>query len=116
MRNCLTLGRAAEMLVRRSDAEPIEQAEAMHILARSQAEGLVFVGDNVQRRLSYICSCCACCCMQLRALNELGIDNAIKASPLLAEIVRDQCTGCGRCARRCPVQAITLKARGPHDP
>ena len=55
-----------------------------------------------------MCNCCGCCCLQLRAINRLGVHSAVHTSNFLAAIDDETCRGCGRCARRCPVQAIRL--------
>jgi ferredoxin len=114
MENCLTLNMGARMLIHRGLARSIERGEALQILDRARQQGLVHIGDNVQQQLTYICNCCSCCCGQLRAINEMGLNGAVKTSPFLASIDRDRCRGCGRCARRCPVQAIGIHALPPH--
>jgi Pyruvate/2-oxoacid:ferredoxin oxidoreductase delta subunit len=111
---CLTLGQAAEFVIRHGHGRALERGAAREVLQRSRERGLVFIADNVQRQISYVCSCCGCCCMQLRAINEHGLAGAVRTSPALAQIDDARCTGCGRCARRCPVQAIALHARPPH--
>lgn len=114
MDNCLSLNGAGRMLADHDLAREIERSEALEILARSQESSLVFIGDNVQNSLTYLCSCCACCCGQLGAINRLGLEGAVKTSPFTAEIDPQRCTGCGRCSRACPVQAISTHALPPH--
>ncbi len=111
MEVCLTLGSAASFVTRHGHGRALEQAAALELLERSREEGLVFIADNVQRKLTYLCSCCGCCCAQLQAINRFGLPGAVKTSPALAQIDRARCVGCGRCVRRCPIQAISLHAR-----
>ncbi len=112
--NCMSMGLGADYAIRRQGARPIAKEEALQILAQGQQLGLVHLGDNVQRRLTYICSCCGCCCEQLKAINHTGLVGAVKTSAYVAQIEKERCTGCGRCARRCPVQAVGLHALPPH--
>ncbi len=113
--NCLSLNKGAEFVARHGHGRPIDAGEASEILARSREAGLVFIADNVQRRVTYLCCCCGCCCSQLQAVNRHGLVGAVRTSSSLAEIDRERCTGCGRCARRCPVQAIAIRVRAPHE-
>ena len=67
------------------------------------------IADNVQRELSYICSCCACCCVELRsAQNGMPVMQPSAFQPAVDD---HRCTGCGRCVRACPVQALSLVPR-----
>ena len=113
-RNCLSLNRGAEYVIRHHHAEPIEKAEAQELLVQAREHGLVHIADNVKRRVTYICNCCGCCCGQLQAINRYGMEGAVKTSAYMANIDSEKCTGCGRCARRCPVQAIQIHPLPPH--
>jgi ferredoxin len=114
LENCMSLGPGADFVLRHGLGRTLSRQEALEILAASREASLVLIGDNVQRRVSYICSCCGCCCGQLQAINRYGLQSAVKTSPFLARIDPEACTGCGRCARRCPVQAIGLRALPHH--
>jgi len=106
--NCLSLNFAAETLVRNGIARPLTTDEAMRVLREAKEAGLAQTGDNVQRKVAFVCNCCRCCCGMVRAIKEFGIRNAIATSNWIVEIDRSRCTGCGQCAKACPVEAISV--------
>ena len=107
--NCLSLNAGADFVVRRKFGRAIDKEEALKILDASRSAGLVQIADNVMSRPTYICNCCGCCCGQLRAVNEFGYA-AVNPSGFIASCDPNICTGCGRCARACPIAAVGMTA------
>lgn len=105
---CLSFNYAAEMLIRNGIAQKITTVEAMHILEECKDAGLAQTGDNVQRRVSFICNCCGCCCHGMRAIKTFNLRNAIVTSNWIMEVDLSKCNGCGKCAEACPVKAIDI--------
>ncbi len=103
---CTTLNAAADFLVRRGLARKISREEMLDIFAATREAGLVHIGDNVKRRPAFVCHCCGCCCVMLRAINRFRMFDAVITSPFRAAVDGERCTGCGACANRCPVRAI----------
>jgi len=110
MEVCLSMNGGADFVLRRKFGRPIDKQEALNIIATSRQKGLVQIADNVQDRPSYICNCCGCCCGQLSAINEYGL-NAVTPSGFQPTIQMDHCKGCSRCARACPIGAIEMTPR-----
>ncbi len=85
---------------------PISKEEAYEILKKSEEAGLVHLTFNTQNDEYFICNCCGCCCGVLRAINEMGMNNAVN-SRYMAKIDPNKCEGCGICKdERCQVNAI----------
>jgi len=105
---CLTFNSAAKTLTKHGIAKKISKPEAHKILQRCIDHGLVQIGDNTQKGVGWICNCCGCCCEAILAYKELGFYDKLSSS-FMAIINSKQCTGCGICVKKCPVDAIKLK-------
>jgi ferredoxin len=106
METCLSLGTGAEWTVKHGLARDIGKNEALALLAQAHDLGLVFTGDNVQHRPTFLCLCCSCCCGVLNGFKKFRPVEATFSSNFRAEIDPAACTGCGKCVKACPVSVI----------
>ena len=108
---CLSLNGGAEYLIRHGLSREISREEGLEVLAAAREAGLVHIADNVQEKVTYICSCCSCCCEELHSV-RVG-HSVVVPSGFQPLIDPESCNGCARCLRACPVEAISLVARRP---
>ena len=91
----------------------ISKQEALDILHKTSEKGTVHTifhekDDIFTRSEIAICNCCPDCCGLYRAFNT-GAMPALLKSYYYASIVNlDECTGCKKCVKYCPTQAISL--------
>ncbi len=105
IKNCLTFSPVR----RPSRPNDITKDQTFAILGEAEEVGLVHCVSNVIKGVFYVCNCCGCCCGVLRGVTEYGIEGSIARANYYAEVDADTCTGCGVCADRCQVRAITME-------
>jgi Pyruvate/2-oxoacid:ferredoxin oxidoreductase delta subunit len=104
---CLSLNGGADFVIRRGFGRPIDKEQALSIVTKARKLGLVQIADNVKNEPAYVCNCCACCCEQLSSINRFGLP-AVNPSGFEPLHHPDDCKGCSRCSRACPVGAIAM--------
>jgi ferredoxin len=114
---CMTFNASASSLVRHGHAREVDVAEGLELLHRAQELDLVQFGENVREGVNFICNCCGCCCEALIASRRFAAAHPVHTTPFLPVIEEGACTGCERCVRKCPVEALSaVSANDPHRP
>ena len=117
MQICMTFNNSAASLIKHGFAREFEVAEGLDLLQQAQEGNLVQFGENVQRRVNFICNCCGCCCEAMIAARRFGVMNPIHTSNYLPELDGELCNGCAKCVNVCPVEAMSMvSANDPRHP
>ena len=108
MEICMTLGNVATSLIRHGHARQTSVHEMMGLLEKAWDHNLVQIGENQQAEVPFICNCCGCCCEALLAVKRFGTTHAINTTNFLPVVNAQLCTGCNRCVKACPMDAIKI--------
>ncbi len=108
LETCSSFDSAADYLIRHGMAKEVSKSEMHENIARSKELCLVLNADNVRNDVTFICHCCKCCCNALLGISRHGFPNVVITSNYISAIDLEKCTGCEKCARACPVDAIEM--------
>ena len=70
---CMTFNTTAATLIKYGHARQVDAAECRDLLAQAYDYNLVQFGENVRRRVNFICNCCSCCCEAMLAIKRFGV-------------------------------------------
>ena len=111
MEACFMFGSMGQYYLDRGMGREVGLDEAVEIVARCQAAGLVTQPATSQNP-SGMCNCCGDCCGVLRALNKHPRPVEMVFSNHLVQVTTEDCTGCEACLDRCQMKALYLNAEG----
>ncbi len=100
---CLFMGELALWGRERGMSRDITYEETMEIISKCNEEGLVHTHDPDE----FICNCCRDCCVFFVGIHKAGA-KTLHPSAFVPVFDEMECTGCGVCDERCPVDAITI--------
>ncbi|MFC1527559.1 4Fe-4S dicluster domain-containing protein [Candidatus Neomarinimicrobiota bacterium] len=111
---CMTFNTTADSLIRHGHARNVDKIEGLDLLQKAYDNNLVQFGENVQKRVSFICNCCGCCCEAMIAARRFTIMNPVHTTNFLPVVDQNECNGCGKCVNVCPIEAMTLVSANNH--
>ena len=107
--NCFSFGKSARYTTEQGFARMISKEEALEILAKSEADGLVHKAYHpnmdFKREEDSICNCCADCCGQWSSIT-------VNLSNYVSQVNQELCVGCGTCVDKCPTGSLELNDEG----
>lgn len=103
---CMSFNNVAKSLIRYNYARRVEASECMELLHKAYEYNLVQCGENVRNKVSFICNCCGCCCEAMVAAKKFGMLHPVQTTSYIPKIDEEKCTGCGKCVKACPIEAI----------
>ncbi len=103
LQTCLHYGDVAKWTVKYGMASRITYDEAVDLLERCHAEGLVHTIDIE----GCVCNCCTDCCPMFIGIRQFKTKTLV-ASPFVPQIDAERCTACSACVDVCPLGALTL--------
>ncbi len=103
LETCLHYGDVARWTVKYGMARRITYDEAVALLRKCHAEGLV---HNIDIE-GCLCNCCTDCCPMFIGIRQFKTKTLI-ASPFVPRIDADKCTACSACVDACPLGALSV--------
>ncbi len=100
---CLFTGEMTQWGLERNMCREITYEEVLETLRKCNEEGLVHTHDPNE----FICNCCNDCCVLLMGHYVTGSE-ILQHSEFIPRFDDSDCSACGVCADRCPVDAIEV--------
>jgi Pyruvate/2-oxoacid:ferredoxin oxidoreductase delta subunit len=109
LENCTVMGEWAERGIEEGWLKAVSQKNVLEIKREAESHGLVTWMMNVEAtRGQSSCSCCGCCCHAMRTVTQFNAPGSIAPPHFTPKLEAAKCTYCGRCAKACPMNAITV--------
>jgi len=106
--SCLLFREPAKYWINHGYARQITKEETYEILKKAEDAGLVIQPGNM-RKISFICTCCGCCCEGLKTLKKFPNPLDYYNTNYHAIVDAKLCEECETCVGRCQMNAITIK-------
>jgi NAD-dependent dihydropyrimidine dehydrogenase PreA subunit len=110
MDGCFAIDDEAVDWIASKKAKRITIDEALEAMKRTYDAGLVHMAFYLKEngKLTWVCSCCSCCCHSLSASVRFGYSDHVFSSKFIATQDSENCVACGTCVERCQFNAREL--------
>ncbi|MBT7086997.1 MAG: 4Fe-4S binding protein [Desulfobacterales bacterium] len=112
---CLQLDKSADYSIERGSGRSVTKDEALDIMKKAENEGLIHKAENRAGRITMLCNCCTCCCVDWSSEEVMSIPVA-GPSRFCAEIDEGICSECGICVETCAFDALCINDDGSSIP
>jgi ferredoxin len=113
--SCIIIGETTKNVVKHKIGRNISKQEAIDIISETHKKGAIHQVFHRKEDLSLpeiaICNCCWDCCGILSGYNRGLLPLCIKSYYYAELSDSTQCTGCGKCKKYCPVNAVLIKKK-----
>jgi len=107
---CMKFNDMARYVIDKGLARQITGEEALELVRRTEEAGLVHFVDNAEGEIQHNCNCCGCACWNVGSIRRRKIPrDVLMATYFIRTTDEEGCTGCGKCADICPVQAVKME-------
>jgi Na+-translocating ferredoxin:NAD+ oxidoreductase subunit B len=104
---CFMFGSHADYMVEQGIGRFVDQREALEIIDRCDAAGLVPQPFNAQKPRG-LCNCCGHCCDVLRSIKLHPKPAQMVTCNYYASVDPESCIACNTCVDRCQMEAIAI--------
>jgi len=108
LESCMVFGVMGEFYIENGMGRRITKEEAISVLNKCEAAGLVPSPANAQKT-GGMCNCCSCCCGMLKAIKLHPHPSSLVKSNYFAKVDESLCAGCETCLERCQMEAIFME-------
>jgi NAD-dependent dihydropyrimidine dehydrogenase PreA subunit len=110
--HCIQLNRGADYTVAREAGRELNLDEAIALIDKIEADGLLHIwGNNNSLAGGHVsCHCCRDCCMMAIPMDmvKTPLDKMWQKSRFIAIVDQENCIGCQACVDRCQFDAIEM--------
>ena len=107
---CIKMDELAASVIRGGLGREISRDEALAVIRKAAAEGLVHFTDNTEAQIKHICNCCGCACWNVGAIKKRIVPrDMLMATYFIRETKHRECSGCESCVEICPVDAVKVE-------